>query len=116
MCVGGRARSPRRDDVVAPGLRDLGGRVQRVAADLGEQVRPGPRHAAHQPVAAAAEGDPAAVAELVGEVVHRPVAGALAVDGEREVGERVLVVGVAAALGDQDLRLRTPAARWGRRR
>src|SRR3712207_34116 len=59
---------------------------------------------AHQSVATAAESDPAAVADLVREVVHGPVAGPLPVDGEPEIGEGVLVVGVAAALGDQDLR------------
>src|SRR3954470_5978352 len=79
------------DDVLAPGFRDLRDGVERRAGHLGEQVGPGTGHAAHEAVTAPAEDDPPSLADLVGQLVHRLVAGALAIDGEGEIGERVLV-------------------------
>ena len=90
-------------DVVAPGRRRRRPRVERRARRLGQQVGPGARHDLDQLVAAAAGEQPAAAGRLVGEPVDGGVRGALPVDGQLQVGERVEPVGVAAVLADQDL-------------
>ena len=81
------------------------GRVDRhrhVRGD-GGQVGPRARHDLDELVAAAAERDPPAGRRLVREVVQRLVGAALGVDGDGQVGERVVHVGVAAVLADEHL-------------
>ena len=77
----------------------------------GGQVRPGPGHDVDELVAAAAEGHPAAAADLVGQAVQRVVRRPLGVDGQGQVRQRVLEVGVAAVLGDQDVGREGPEQR-----
>ena len=55
-------------DAVAPVRRGRRLRVERLPADDGQQVGPGAGHDVQHRVPAAAGGDPAALAELVGEV------------------------------------------------
>ena len=65
------------------------------------QVRGTQRTRPYPPPPKATQRPPA---DLVREPVQRGDRGALAVDGQLQVGERVLVVGVAAALGDEHVR------------
>ena len=90
--------------MVQPGLRDRGGGLHGGVGGDADQVRPGPRDHVDELVAAPAEGEPAPVAVLVGEVVEHHRRRALAVHGHPQVRERVEHVGVAAVLGDEDLR------------
>ncbi len=62
-------------------------------------------------VAAAAGEQPAAAGVLVRQLVDRGVRGALGVDGQLQVGQRVVPVRVAAVLADQDLRAELPQQR-----
>src|SRR5215213_1484356 len=50
-----------------PSLRHRRGRIDRLAADDGEQMRPGPRHHVEHGVPAAASGYPASLAQLIGQ-------------------------------------------------
>src|SRR3954470_937261 len=62
--VSGRADAqPAALDVVPPCLRDLGLRVDAVPARLGQEVRPGPGHAAHEAVAPSAQHQPPPVTQ-----------------------------------------------------
>ncbi len=76
----------------------------RVPRRLGEQVRPRTWDAADDAVSPAAEGDPLAARDLVRQPVQRGDRGALPVDRQLEIRERILVVRVAAALGHQHVR------------
>ena len=87
--------------VVEPLLRH--GRVERqrhVGGD-GGQVGPRPWHDLDELVAATAERDPPAGCRLVRQVMQRLVGAALGVDGDGQVGQRVVHVGVAAVLADE---------------
>ena len=79
-------------DVVAPLLRDGAARVDRPVAGNRGEMRPGTRHDVDDLVAATAEGDPTALAELVGEPVDLVGGLALCVDGQGEMSQRVLGV------------------------
>ena len=69
-----------------------------------DRVGPRARYDVDHVVAAAAEPDPLAAAQLEGHVAERLDRDALRVDRQRQVGERVVGVGVGAVLADDDLR------------
>src|SRR6185295_4187972 len=65
---------------------------------------PGPGDAAHHAVSATAEGEPPTAGHFVGEAMQGLDRGPLTVDRQFQVRERVLVMRVAPALGDEDIR------------
>ncbi len=69
-----------------------------------EQVGPDAWHDVHDLVATAAGGDPSPARVAMGELVYGFVRHPLAVDRQREMGERVKEVAVAAVLADENLR------------
>jgi len=85
-----------------PGRGQLVGEVD--AGHLREVDRPGARDDVGPAVAAPAGGQPATPGGAVGEVVEQRRRAPVRGGGEPQVGERILVVGVAAQLGHQDLR------------
>ena len=91
-------------DIGEPVGRHVRLRWNRRARSDADQVRPRARHHLDQLVAAAAGGDPSATGVLVREAVQGVVRRALAVDGQRQVRERVEDVAVAAVLADEDVR------------
>ena len=97
--------------LLLPRLRDSGTRSDRLAGQLAKQVCPRPRHTADEPVPATTERDPPALAELVRQLMQGRVGTALPVDGQRKLGEWVLVMGVAPRLGHQHLRPERPQHR-----
>lgn len=62
-------------------------------------------------VATAADGDPAAAGDLVRQLVQRRVAVPVRIDSEVQLGHWVEAMGVAAELGEEDLRLEGPHER-----
>ena len=105
IIAGSSPRTPRlrRCSIQPAGHRGVGRRrggrwprpagASRCAGRSGPAPYPPPPKASHLPPV-----------DLVGQPVQLGDRGALPVDGELEVGERVLVVGVAAALRDQHVR------------
>ncbi len=87
--------------VLAPLPRRRRRRVEGGAGHDGEEVGPGAGHDLGEGVPATPGRHPAPAGHLVGEVVQGEVGGALAVDRQLEVGERVVAVGVAPVLGHQ---------------
>ena len=97
-----RAGSP--DDVLPPRGGRLRARVDRLAGGLGEQVRPCPRYHLDQLIPPAAGEQPAPAGRFVGERVDRGMSGALRVDAQLQVGQRIQPVRVGPVLADQHLR------------
>ena len=76
--------------------------------DDGPEGGPGSRNDAPDVVAAPADGDPASLAELVGELVDPLWDVLVDASRHREVRQRVERVGVAAVLGEDEIRLEGP--------
>ena len=102
--------SPLRN-VLTPQRGCLRLRVDRLACSFGEQVGPGPRHHIGQVIPSAAGEQPAVVGRLVGERVDRGVSGALRVDAQLQVSQRIAPVRVGPVLADQHLRPELPQQR-----
>ena len=88
-------------------------RVERAPADDRQQVGPGPGHDVGDRVPAAAGRDPPPAGDLVRQVGSARYDARCPSTREHQVGQRVVAVGVAAVLGDQHGRARTPAAACG---
>ena len=81
----------------ARGVSSSGG--ERGPGDDGQQVGPRPGNHVDDRVATAPERHPPASGDLVREVVQGDVARPLTVDAEREMGQRVVAMAVAARAG-----------------
>src|SRR5918998_3365844 len=98
----GALRAPEREPLFRDPIREL------LVRDGGPEYGPGARDDAPDVVASAARGDPAALAELVGEVVDPPGNVLVEPHRRREVREGVEGVGVAAVLGEDEVGLEGP--------
>lgn len=69
-----------------------------------DQMGPRSRYDPDQAVSASTDSEPTALGVPIGELAHREIRGPLTVDGQCEIGQRVLAMIVGTALADDDLR------------